>query len=527
MTPFTRRLAAPVVCTGLAALALPWGGTARADDGQAYSGYISAATATPLRIEIYEPTIPIPHTPELEVNFAYTRVLADSSSTKGRASFMWPGDPVGEGLKTFVEQAGLPPQLGEAGYPVQVNSAHPAGPESQAQEPLPGGFMKTSSEEGKSSASTGFSPDGDVQDPDGEDGSTGSSDPAELLQQFGLAITGQQPAEEDEDEPAPSSATPSIPAPLAALVDMGGYLSSSKSVNSGDNVTATARSALGEVSLLGGIVTMSGLQSRAVAVSDGAKGTGSGTSSYGVMTIAGTKFRMGPDGFEAAGSPAPIPGLPDAPLKALETLGITVTFPKPRHEVEGDKVVSTLAAIEIQLDTGPLTKLLNTSKINDILGPILTPITDQFPPEAGPLKSLLSALGNLAPRFVITLASARTSVDTVQPIAVPPVDTGGALPGGSTGNPGAGTGGTAPGGVAPVADTPPAEAPEVAAPDLVDSTPGLPELFSIPGLLMLGAIAGASFLGTYLRRIGLIVLGTGGICPGGLDAGLPDLRKVM
>jgi hypothetical protein len=67
----------------------------------------------------------------------------------------------------------------------------------------------------------------------------------------------------------------------------------------------------------------------------------------------------------------------------------------------------------------------------------------------------------------------------------------------------------------------------VTAPDLVSSTSGLPELFSISGMLMLGAIAAASFLGTYLRRIGLVVLGTGGTCPDGLDAGLPDLRKVM
>jgi len=527
MTPL-KRLAVPVACTGLAVFVLPWGGTAQADSGQAYSGYVSMATATPLRIDIYEPTIPVPSTPEIEVHFAYSKVVADSSSAKGRASFMWPGDPVGEGLKVIVEQAGLPPALGQAGYPVQVNSNYPAGPESESQAPLPGGFMKTSSADGKASASTGFSADGEVQDPEGEDGTTESS-PTELLQKFGQAITGTQTTEDEDDEPAPGSATPGIPAPLSALIDMNGYVSSSKSVNSGDKVTATARSALGEVSLLGGIVTMSGLQSRAIAVSDGEKGTGSGTSSYGVMTIAGKKFRMGPDGFEAAGTPQDIPGLPDAPLKALETLGIKLTFPKPKHEAEGDKVVSTLAAVEIQFDTGPLTKLLNTSKINVILDPILAPITDKFPPDAAPLKSLLGALGKLSPRFVVTLASARTSVDTVQPIVIPPLDTGGTTdPGASTGNPGTGTGGTTPGGaIAPVTDTPPAETPEVTTPDLVATTDGLPELFSISGLLLVGAIAAAGFFGTYLRRIGLIVLGTGGACAHGLDAGLPDLRKVM
>lgn len=523
--PLSRRLAVPVACTGLAVFLLPWGGTAQAEDVQPYSGYTSMATASPLRIDIYEPTIPVPATPELEVHFAYSKVVADSSSTKGRASFMWPGDPIGEGLKTIVEQAGLPPALGQAGYPVQVNSNFPGGPARQSQAPLPGGFMKTSSEDGKASASTGFSADGDVQDPDGEE-QTAAGNAVDLLVKFGAAITGQQTTEAGEEEPAPS-ATPGIPAPLSALIDMNGYVSSSTSENSGDKVTATSRSALGEVSLLGGIVTMSGLQSRSVSVSDGKDGKGTGTSSYGVMTIVGKKFRLGPDGFEAGGAPQAIPGLPDAPLKALEALGIKLTFPEAKHEVDGDKIVSTLAALEIELNTGPLTKLLNTSKINDILTPLLAPVTDKLPPEAAPLKSLLGALGNLAPRFVITLASARTSVDTVQAIVIPPPDTGGTtVPGSSTGNPGSGTG-TAPGAVAPVTEPPPAEAPEAAAPDLVASTPGLPELFSIPGLLMLGAIAAATFLGTYLRKIGLIVLGTGGACPQGLDAGLPDLRKVM
>ena len=154
MTSMSKRLAVPVACTGLAVFMLPWGGTAQAESVVPYSGYTSLATASPLVIEIYEPTIPIPHTPEFEMQFAYTKVLADSSSTKSRASFVWPGDPVGEGLKTFIEQLGLPPSLGKAGYPVQVNSGFPSGPARQSQAPVPGGFMKTSAEDGKASAST-------------------------------------------------------------------------------------------------------------------------------------------------------------------------------------------------------------------------------------------------------------------------------------------------------------------------------------------------------------------------------------
>ena len=39
-----------------------------------------------------------------ELKLGYTTVEADSGSSAGRASWLWRGDPVGEGMKTFVEQ---------------------------------------------------------------------------------------------------------------------------------------------------------------------------------------------------------------------------------------------------------------------------------------------------------------------------------------------------------------------------------------------------------------------------------------
>ena len=46
---------------------------------------------------------------------------------------MWPGDGVGEGLKTFFTQLGLPTSLVENGYPVQVNSQYPSDTTKQTQ----------------------------------------------------------------------------------------------------------------------------------------------------------------------------------------------------------------------------------------------------------------------------------------------------------------------------------------------------------------------------------------------------------
>ncbi len=83
--------------------------------------------ATPVKVEIFEPTIPIPTVPQAEFDFGYAKVKADSASTKGRASFMWPGDGVGEGLKTFFDQLGLPTDAGRERLPGPGQLAVPLG----------------------------------------------------------------------------------------------------------------------------------------------------------------------------------------------------------------------------------------------------------------------------------------------------------------------------------------------------------------------------------------------------------------
>ena len=145
-------LALPVT-TGTAAPATPstasaaTGSLVRAADPE-FAGYAATTTATPVRVEIFEPTIPIPASPQAELTLGYSIVKADSSTSRGRASYFWPGDAVGEGFKTIVENLGLPPELAgpiaEQGYPVQVNSNHPAGPESESSEDFPGSISRPS-----------------------------------------------------------------------------------------------------------------------------------------------------------------------------------------------------------------------------------------------------------------------------------------------------------------------------------------------------------------------------------------------
>ena len=68
----------------------------------------------------------------------------------------------------------------------------------------------------------------------------------------------------------------------------------------------------------------------------------------------GQRFAFGPDGFEAVGQQHPIPGLPDQATAALSKLGITVSFPKPVYERDGDAATATVTGMVIELDMAPL-----------------------------------------------------------------------------------------------------------------------------------------------------------------------------
>ena len=599
----TRPVVIPFVAAGLAATSLsftagPASAAATPAGSTAYSGYSTSGVATPVKVEIFEPTIPMPTIPQGEFDFGYAKTKGASTSTKGRASFMWPGDGIGEGLTTFFSQLGLPTQLVQNGYPVQVNSQYPGDTTTQKNSPFPGTSMTTTSGKGETRATVGFSNDCDAADGGGDDsGNSGDGPSGGLLPGLptlpivpGLPLIGDltdnlddvlgllglnaprssasagspssspssSPSGSGSGSPAAGAASGSsgsssagsgtdpadsdecqLPAALSLLVDVNGYVADSHSVSDGSKVTSTSRASLGDVRLLGGIVSMSGIDATVVSSSDGKTGQSVGRADYGTLTIAGQTFAMGPEGVTAPSQAGNIPGLPDDPAAALKELGITIDLPKPVYKADGDKATGTVEAMTVTIDLKTLKPVL--SKIN--LGPILAQVP--FPPQAAPLKSLLGAIGNLSPKIVLHLAYTTSAVDTVQPIAIPPADTvpdndpsgspsaqpssgttGGATAGGGGGGTGTGSGAALPpadtsGGGATGSDT----SADAIAP--VSSSPGLPPLFSIPGMLLFAGLGGAVLAGSYVRRLGALVLGAGGACPHGLESGLPDLRKVQ
>ena len=266
---------------------------------------------------------------------------------------------------------------------------------------------------------------------------------------------------------------------------------------------------------------MEGLKVRAEATSDGTKGKPSGLAAYGELVALGQRFAFGPDGFEAVGQPYPIPGLPDDVPAALSKLGVTVRIPKPVYERDGDSASATVTGLVIELDMGPLKKVLD--------GLPLAQLLDLIPEEASQLKEGLALITGLTSRIVVSLGNAAATVDTVAPVSMPaPVDPTDP----ETEEPTDGEGAPPPLTNTPQITTPtstdPVPGSTTAPPGDLDASPlgaGLPALFSIPGLLLFGGIALATVAGSYFRRLGAAALGAGAPCPHGLASGLPDLRK--
>lgn len=539
----TRSLAA----AALVGLVLPISTAAPAGaEDEAYSGFSTESSAAPIRIEIYEPTIPIPASPQGEVELGYSHVEADTGSSRGRASYLWPGDAVGEGFKTIVENLGLPAEISgpvaAQGYPFQVNSTSPTGEAKESNEPFPGMVMRTSAAPDKTVASSGYSTDCQVESAEDKGDGGGDDEGGDVPGLPGLPLPGSDDSsDETTSDKSAKSATSTksnksnaeepeesckIPAELAGLIDFGGYAASSTSANDGDTVVATSRAALTDIDLLGGVITISGVHTTSVAASDGATGDPAGKARYGTLAIAGQEFTLGPDGAEGSGQKQEIPGLPDDPAKALEQLGIQIAAPKPDLTKHGDEAISTVAGLVVTIDTTQLRSMLDAIPFGEIVGAI--------PNETGQLKSVIGAAVNLSPKFVITLGDARSAVDTVQGIEIPTTPTtGGGGGGGGEGNQASASGGGSTGGgggSVPVAGAPAGGAPSSSAADgdLTGAEPmgsGLPPLNSIPGALTFGGIALAAAAGTWLRKIGAIALGGAGSCMHGLDRGLPDLRK--
>jgi hypothetical protein len=373
--------------------------------------------------------------------------------------------------------------------------------------------MRTrSSQRGSSVAMVGWSPDGDVSPSGGKGGG-------------GTPGVPTPPGVPSPPSGARAGSPSGLPPQLAALVDASGMSSISRSNGHGDAVSSVGTSRLHDLSLLGGLITADSVTVTTSSTSDGNHATSHAASRVVGLEFAGHPISVTGDGVSAGGRSAPIPGLPDQPAQALKKLGISFRLPTGHRSVRGSNGAATMQGLQVVINTGPLRSKLNGLPLNELV--------NQVPNQTGELKTLLGALVNLSPKFVITTGTTAANVDTVPKIAIPslsaqsvgpaagPAATGTAGSGGTTLG-AAGTGG--PGAGAPVTSVP-GSGSGTAQIAPRSARPGLPPLGSVPGVLIAGGLLIASALGWWLQKIGGFVLGGAGSCSHGLETGVPDLRK--
>jgi hypothetical protein len=484
---------------GLLAFGLLAGGTAVGvgpAHAAAYGGFTTTATASPIKLEIFEPAIPIPTEPQAELDLSYTQVAGGSGpSTTARSSALWPGAALGEGLKTFGEQLGLPGALTDGGYPVQANAGFPGDTTQQSQEFLPGMIGRVDAGDKRTVAKVSYT-SSDVSDGDAGDSKAPSANPLDALK----GLIGAK------------SGTPNPLGALGLLIDFDGMTSVSSTDYDGDTVVATATSRIGELRLLGGLIKLDGVNvvTKATSTLEGGTKT-SQTVDVGGMTIAGQKFSYGPDGFSALGKNTPIPGIPTSVAALLKQLGVAIEVPKPEVTKNGSTGSVSAEAVRITLDTKPLRSKLPQLPLDKLVNGL-----PDLPGQAKLLKGLLLSLNTIAPKVVLHLGTSQVSAAT---IAL--ADLGGGA-GTAPGLTGSDT--TSP----DLSATPPIDSPAATAPGAdIQTTPkaqGLPPLRSIPTLLLLAGLALVAGAGWYLRQAGLL-LGGANACAFGLKAGIPDLRK--
>ena len=463
----------------------------------AYGGFTTMATATPIKLEIFEPALPLPTEPQAEFDLSYTRVDGSSGpATLARASALWPGPAIGEGLKTFGEQLMLPAALTGGGYPVQTNAGFPGDTTQQSQEFLPGMIGRVDAGDKRTVAKVGYT-SSDVSDGDAGGSKATPANPLDALS--GLLSPKSGP-------PAAGSTSPL--GALGLLIDFDGMTSVSSTDYDGDTVVATATSRIGEIRLLSGLIKLSGVNVVAKATSSldgGAKTTQ--TVDIGGMNIAGQKFAYGPDGFTAVGKVTPIPGIPTSAAGLLKTLGVAIEVPKPEVVTAGSKGSINAAAARITLDTKVLRSKLPSLPLDDIVSGF-----PDLPGQANLLKGLLLSLNTIAPKLVLHLGSAQVAAET---ITLAELGGAGASAGGSASDVGAPA----------LDDLPPAGGADAGPQEVAPVAKGMPPLRSLPMLLLLGGLALASGAAWYLRSAGLLLFGGASACSFGLKAGIPDLRK--
>jgi hypothetical protein len=523
-----------VAAGGVAAVAtLLWPGLPASAD-TSLGGYSVDANAAVVHIEIYEPTIPIPNSPQGDFSVGYSAVTTESGTARATASYLWPGAVIGDGFDQLTNEPGT-------SYPVQVNSRYPAtakAPKTNQAQLTKGNGMSTSTDGFTSKASvTGLGIDSKSTNPtDGLGAGLG-----QLGGGGGLPIPGASslptlpalPSSVPTSSPVqpPKSPVP-VPAPLADLVSIQGLTSTTQALVANKTVTSTAGSAASDINLLGGIISFQHVKVTSTIVTSGKKTTNSGNVTIGGMSIAGKAVAFGHGGFTVTDKKAALPAFPAQATALLKKLGVSFSVTPVKSATHKDEGTFSGQGMIVTIDTAVLRGQLDSP---------LSPVVKALGSDA---NTQLAPLLQLRPKIVLNIGEANNDASAFPAYKAPPIKggtgtTGGAVPPATSGGTGGNTGGlgglgggstsgggTTAGGTAPGSTTSGGGA-AGSAPAAPQATGlHLPGLAEVPRLLILGALAFAAAIGWALQTMGGTLLGgASGPCQFGLRKGVPDLRK--
>ncbi|MFD9698535.1 choice-of-anchor P family protein [Lentzea sp. NPDC059081] len=281
------------------------------------------------------------------------------------------------------------------------------------------------------------------------------------------------------------------------LLTAEGLASSSVSTVSASEARSTAVSSAQTISLLSGLVVLSGVKFESVAVSDGGKGTGTSTFAVAEVVVLGQKF------------PVPSPAAPpEGLLKALEPLGVTLTWPSAGTKQEGTSATSSSRGLKLTVDVAVLRTKLGLGTILDgVLAPLLP---KELAPLLNPLRKLEVIVGDTEAVANASVFSALPPVDAPAPVA-PLVPPDASAPGSSD----------IPGSAPVVGNSPPKSVTPVA--NARSRSGSLLDFPGVPALLVVGGLGVAAACAFGMKSFGSFLLG-GAPCPSGHPTGVPDLR---